>query len=88
MAKTTTKDPKYKVVFQIGKDTYKGSGATLVAALKKIKPKNFIGFGTIRVTVDGKESKLPVRLVPVKLERLFSKDIELRLFAKRIETLI
>jgi hypothetical protein len=84
----TTKTPVYKIELNIGKNTYKTSGKTLLEALQKVKPKDYIGWGNILVTHGGKESKIPLKLVPAKLKVLFEKDIEMQLFAKRLSTLI
>ena len=76
------------IELNIGSDTYKGKGETLLEALQSIHPKRYVGFGTVRAVIDGRASKAPLRLVPVKLQRIFEKPIEMELFAKRLATIL
>ena len=76
------------ISFSIGANTYLSEGETIFAALSKIKPVNYIGFGKLIVTTDGKTSHVPIKLVPTKLKRLFEKPVEMAMFAKRIKTLL
>ena len=79
---------KVSLSFQIGKDTYKAEGKDVLACLKKIKPKSYMGMGKLQV-IDGKKSSaLPIAIVPLKMERIFTKPLEMEMFAKRIQTLL
>ena len=81
-------DTKYSVTFNIGADSYKGKGETFYEALCQVKPKSFKGLCHVVAEHKGKVTKLPIKVYPTKLERLFSKPIELELFAKRLATLL
>lgn len=81
-------DDETTVKFTIGADTYEKSGKSILEALQKIKPKSFMGIAKVETTVNGKSSKIPLRLVPTKMMRLFAKPIEMELFAKRLQTLL
>ena len=77
----------YVLELHDGASVHKGKGVTIYDAFKKIKPfssKKLVG---VRVIYDGKVSNIPIRLVPLKVKRLFGNDIEAQIFAKRLETL-
>lgn len=74
--------------FTIGQDVYEADADTILDALKQIKPTRYLGFGSVTVTEDGKTHEVPIKLVPVKLQRIFEKDYEMELFAKRISVLL
>jgi len=78
---------QYEVTFIDGADKHKGKGVTLYDALRKIEPFTSKRLVNIRVTFNGKVSLVPVRLVPLKLKRLFVNDIEMEIFAKRLDVL-
>lgn len=93
MAKTTkakTEKPKGKCVvkFSIAGEVYTGHGATILEALKEIKPRRYMGLCKVEATVGDKTSKIPITLVPTKMKRLFEKPLEMELFAKRLEVLL
>jgi len=83
-----TQKANFTIKLDIGKNTYKTSGKTLLEALQKVKPKDYIGWGYIEVTTKDKSSKIPIKLVPAKLQRIFEKPIEMELYAKRLTALI
>ena len=86
---TPKEDSAYFLTFRIGSGVYKAAGASVLEALSSLKPKQFgKGFATLEVLHNGKTSKLPIKIFPTKLERIFSKQWELQLFAKRVATLI
>jgi len=82
------KQPNYKVKWSIGKEVYNSSGNTLEEAIKKIKPKSYMGVGSIEVSRGEKVSRIPFKMVPIKTQRLFEKPLEQALFIKRLKTLI
>lgn len=90
----STKSPAKKkkkavqMVIAIGDNSYRSEGDTVADALAAIKPTSFLGFGSVRVTVDGVESAIPLRINKYKLERIFSNKTDMALFAKRIQTLL
>jgi len=83
-----TKEHKVSLVFSIGPDKYTARGNSVLEALQQIKPKGFMGICSVEAEVGGKHSKLPLKLVPVNLRRIFEKPIELALLAKRVEVLL
>lgn len=90
MAKAKTTPKKKKLVsmrFCIGDNEYKSDGETVLEALQNIKPKNYLGYGSVYLTLADKESAIPLRINKYKLERIFSNATDLALFAKRLETL-
>lgn len=70
-----------------GKDITK-SGNTILDCLNQITPNWGKGIGYIWITYNNKTSKIPIRLTPVKLERLFGREVDRALFAKRLITLM
>lgn len=83
-----TSTPSVSVKFSIGSDVYTGKGKTLLDALKQIKPRKYMGICKVEATIGNKVSRLPLRLVPTRMKRLFEKPIELELLAKRLQTLL
>ncbi len=78
----------YTITLTMGKDIYSAVAPTIFEALSKIAPTSFISMATLSVEHNGKEKEIPLRLIPIRLKRIFSKEWELRLFAKRIGTLL
>lgn len=78
----------YVIEFAIGSDVYTGEGSTMLEALNQIKPKRYMGLCKVTATVGGRVSKLPIKLVPTNMRRLFEKPIEMAMFAKRLQTLL
>lgn len=79
---------KFSLTFSIADKNYSAKGESIYDALKKITPEKFMGMGKILVETGGRKSHLPIKLVPNKLKRIFTNDWEMRIFAKRIQTLL
>ncbi len=90
MAPKKTKEVPVHISLAIGSDVHEGSGENILDALVQIKrPTDYgKGLGQITVIVNGHVSKLPIKLVPIKMQRIFEKPVEMELFAKRVQTLI
>ena len=83
-----TKKPTHELRLLIGDKVYKGKGNNTFSALKKIKlPKDLKAIGHIEAVVDGKLFNFPITLYPIKMKRLFAKEWELELLAKRLDVL-
>lgn len=78
---------KYNIALSVGNKTYKAAGNTTYAALKKIKLEPPKAMGIMKVTTEGVEHDIPIRLTPLHLKSLFGKDLNLKIFAKRLTTL-
>ena len=79
----------YKLTLSLGAETYTESGKTILECLKKMKPKtNPKAVGKFVCEYKGKESAIPITINRTKMERLFSKPIELEMFAKRLSVLL
>jgi len=88
MAEKKKKKPSHEVHLKIGADVYKGKGTSILSALKTMKePKDIKSIGQLETVVDGKLSRFPIRLFPVKVKRLFANEWEQELLAKRLDTL-
>jgi hypothetical protein len=74
----------YSVSLSLGDKRYESEGETLFEALSGIRPIASKGVGSILVTYKGKTSKVPLKLNPISLTRLFVKPIDRELFAKRL----
>jgi len=82
------KTPQCEVFMKIGDKTYKGKGKTLLSALKALKePKDIKALANFETVVDGKLAKIPLRLNPTKVKRLFANGWEMELLAKRLDAL-
>lgn len=78
----------YTVSFSVGGDTYTAEGATILEALQKIKPKKYIGICKVEAVRDGKKSRVPLKLVPITMKRIFEKPLELAILAKKLTVLL
>lgn len=78
----------FSVKFSIGSDVYTANGDTLLEALQKIKPAKYSGLTKVEATVNGKTSRIPITLTPLRMRRFFEKPVELAIFAKRLNTLL
>lgn len=78
----------FSVKFSIGPDVYTATGDSLLDALQKIKPKKYSGLTKVEATVNGKTSRIPITLTPLRMRRFFEKPVELAIFAKRLNTLL
>lgn len=76
------------MILYLGKDTYSSKGMSIYECLEKIKPTRFLGITKIELTINGKLSRIPMKFVPLKIQRIFQKDLDRELFAKRLQTLI
>lgn len=85
--KTKVESP-YVISFSVGGDTYTAEGATILEALQKIKPKKYLGICKVEAMRDGKKSRVPLKLVPITMRRIFEKPLELELLAKRLTVLL
>jgi len=79
---------RFKINLNVGDKEYNATGNSIGEALKKINPTFVKGMASVTLEVDGKKSKLPIKINPTKLEIIFKKPVELALFAKRLITLI
>jgi len=84
--KKTTK--KYTVTLVDGADKHVGKGKDIYEALSKVKPFNSKKLVTVTIEYDGKVSKIPLRLNPLKVRRLFLNETDRQVQAKRLQTLV
>lgn len=77
----------FKVTLDIGGIIYTETGNTILEAITKMHPQVSKQYGSISIEHDGKLSKLPIKMNPTRLQRIFSKQNELSMFAKRLSTL-
>ena len=85
---TQKKAAPISMTFTIGADVHTASGESILQCLENIKPTRYLGFGKVTVTQNGKESAIPVRFNTLKLQRVFEKQVDRELFAKRIGILL
>lgn len=92
MAKTkktgTKKDTEVVVTLTIGSDSYTGSANSFEEAFRKITPSKFSGAVKMIVNSGGSLSGVPIRLTPIRLQRIFALDWEMDLFIKRLKILL
>lgn len=77
----------YSVKLSLGSEVYEKKGKSIYDALLKIKPKQYKSMGRFQITHKGVTSDIPLRLTPNRLKNLFAKDLNLEIFAKRLDTL-
>ena len=78
----------YQITLSLAGSIYFVEGDTLLDALKKITPTSFgKGYAEIMVRYKNKETKVPIKIFPTKLKRIFNNKWEMELFAKRLNTL-
>lgn len=78
---------KYKVTLVDGADRHSGTGGSVYEAFSKISPFTSKKMVNMEVVLDKKLSKIPLKLIPLKLKRIFNNEWEMRILSKRIETL-
>ena len=78
----------FKLSLALDGKIYQTNGKTIYDALSKIKPVSAKGWGTVEIIYDGRKSKIPLRINPTNLKRMFEKDVDRALFAKRLLTLL
>lgn len=89
MPKTRAKKVQFKVLLTVGQDVYTVKGPSLLAALSKVQLKNNPrGYATIQIETGERDYKIPIKINPLRLKRIFLKEWELVLFAKRLTTLL
>ena len=87
--KTTKKKDEYVLTMTLGVEKFTTKGASILACLKKIKPfKTAKSVGKFELDYKGKHSAIPVTLNRVQVVRIFTKPVELELFAKRLSILL
>ncbi len=77
----------YKLTLVDGADRHSGEGESVYEAFSLIKPFTSKKMVNLEVEYKGKLSKIPLKLVPTKIKRIFDNDWERRILSKRIETL-
>ena len=87
MAKNKKISDDFEVVLKIGNDVYTSSGETILHALKEMDPRFSKGIGSMEITYKGTMTRIPIKLTPTKLERIFGRPVDLEIFAKRLNTL-
>lgn len=83
-----TKKTQIKVTLHIGSEKFVASGTSVADALGKMKPKRFMGITQLEIESEGRQTKLPLRLSALRLERMFKNELELQIVGKRLQTLI
>ncbi len=78
---------KYKVTLVDGADKHSANGKSVYDAFSKIEPFTSKKMVNMEVELDGKLSKIPLKLIPLKLKRIFNNKWEMEILSKRIETL-
>jgi len=78
----------YSVSLLLDGKEYKASALTIFEALGKLKPVSKKGVGIVLVTYKGKLSKIPIKINPTNLSRLFAKPVDRAMFAKRLSILL
>ncbi len=87
--KTKQVSQPYELSLTLGDKIYKSKGSSIIEALDNIKPmKNIKAIGEIAITYQGKLSKIPIKLLPDKLDMILAKPIDRAVFAKRISVLM
>mgnify|MGYP001602083056 CR=1 FL=1 len=80
---------EFKIKFTLGNNVYDVSGETIYKALSQIKlEEQTKGIGTFVVEHKGKTSRVPIKIFPAKLNRIFNRQDDLQLFSKRLTFLI
>jgi predicted RNase H-related nuclease YkuK (DUF458 family) len=84
MKKKSAKSEKsgYHITLTVDNDVYKADGATLMAALTKLKPTHYKARGFFRLEHKGNIAE--VRMSGLQLQRIFIKEADRALLAKRL----
>jgi len=80
--KTTKESPKFEIVLAFREDKYKGSGNTIIKALKGINPKKIPTWGDISIKCGNK--KTDIRMRPFQIRRLLAQEMAQIIFEKRV----
>lgn len=87
--KTKVKEEEYDIQVNVAGKVYRTFGKTILEGLAKLKPDYFgKGYATFEVGYKGRKSKVPIKVFPIKLQRIFTKPDELSMFAKRLQILL
>ena len=87
--KASSKKELYKLTLSLGADSYTKSGISILDCLQKMEPKtNVKSVGKFVCEYKGKKSAIPITINRTKLQRIFTKQIELEMFAKRLSILL
>lgn len=83
------KSPQFfSVKLTLNNKVYETKDKTILGAIKKLKPINFKGMGHFEFMNKEKTSKFPIKFNQTKMIRLFSKDLEKELLAKKVSILL
>lgn len=88
MPSKKTAKKQYVVSLVDGVDNHVGTGDSIYEALSSVKPFSSKKMVNIVVEFGDLKSKIPLKLNPLKIRRMFMNEMDRRLQAKRLETLV